>query len=83
MVVTTHWAVADGQYTHPLLLQISISPFSFTFHSHRAPPAVLSMHKPTAVVPSVAYAGVANARAMEPQLASTDNGEHLKMSQAK
>lgn len=55
---TVHLLVADGQYTQPLLLQMSISPLSFTDHAHRAPAAVLSMHMPTAVLPSVAKAGV-------------------------
>jgi hypothetical protein len=50
---------ADGQYTQPLLLQMSISPLSFMDHSHRAPLAVLSMQTPTAVRPSMAKAGVA------------------------
>jgi hypothetical protein len=53
---TVHRDVAEGQVTQPFLLQISISPLSFTDHAHRAPVAVLSMHIPTAVRPSVADA---------------------------
>src|SRR5262249_443031 len=45
---TTHLPSADGQYTQPFLLQMSISPLSFTDHAHRAPVAVLSMHMLTA-----------------------------------
>jgi hypothetical protein len=37
---------------------MSISPLSFTDHSQRAPLAVLSMHMPTAVLPSVACAAL-------------------------
>jgi hypothetical protein len=44
--------------THPFLLQISISPLSLTDQAQRAPLAVLSMHMPTAVLPSTAKAGV-------------------------
>jgi hypothetical protein len=43
---------------HPLLLQISIEPSSDTAHPQRAPLAVLSIHLPTAVLPSMAEAGV-------------------------
>lgn len=40
---------------HPLLLQTSIEPSSDTAHPQRA---VLSIHRPTAVLPSMAEAGV-------------------------
>jgi hypothetical protein len=53
---TVHCDVAEGQVTQPFLLQMSISPLSFTDHAHREPFAVLSMHIPTAVRPSVAEA---------------------------
>ena len=56
---TVHWDVAEGQYTQPFLLQISISPLSFADHSHRAPLAVLSMQIPIAVLPSMTTAGLA------------------------
>jgi hypothetical protein len=41
---------------------MSISPFLFTDHAHRAPPAVLSIHMPTAVLPSMAKVGVDSVR---------------------
>jgi hypothetical protein len=40
---------------HPFLLQTSIEPSADTAHPQRA---VLSIHMPTAVLPSVAEAGV-------------------------
>ena len=49
-----HVPVADGQVTHPCLLQISIEPSLLTDHAQRAPLAVLSIHLPTAVLPSSA-----------------------------
>jgi hypothetical protein len=55
---TVHSPVADGQVTHPLLFQISMEPSLLTDHAQRAPLAVLSMHWPTAVLPSVAKAEV-------------------------
>lgn len=58
VLATVHSSVADGHVTHPFLLQISISPLSLTDQAQRAPLAVLSMHMPTAVLPSVAKAGV-------------------------
>src|SRR5690606_21663679 len=48
LLATVHWSVADGQVTQPFLLQMSISPLSFTDQAQRAPLAVLSMHMPTA-----------------------------------
>src|SRR5687767_6504949 len=46
--------VRYGQVTHPCLLQISIEPSLLTDHEQRAPLAVLSMQRPTAVLPSIA-----------------------------
>jgi len=51
-----HSSVAEGQYTQPFLLQISISPLSLTDQAQRI---LLSMHIPTAVRPSVAEAELA------------------------
>ena len=58
LLATVHVPVADGQVTHPLLLQMSIEPSLLTDHAQRAPLAVLSIHLPTAVLPSMAEAGV-------------------------
>jgi hypothetical protein len=65
----THWASADGQVTHPFLLQMSIEPSLLTDHPQRAPLAVLSMHMPTAVLPFVAEAGVESVTAVTPTIA--------------
>jgi hypothetical protein len=68
---TVHSPVADGQVTQPLLLQMSISPLSLTDHAQRDPLAVLSMHIPTAVLPSIASAGVGEI-SMSTNVAITD-----------
>ena len=70
-LATVHWEVADGQVTQPLLLQISISPLSFTDHAHRAPLAVLSMHTPTAVLPSMAKAELDGVMTIAATIAAT------------
>ena len=69
---TVHSCSAPGQVTQPFLLQISISPLSFTDHAHRAPLAVLSMHIPTAVLPLVAKAALDGAMIIAAMAASTD-----------
>ena len=54
LLATVHMPVADGQVKHPVLLQTPIEPSGFTAHEQRAPVAVLSIHLPTAVLPSMA-----------------------------
>jgi hypothetical protein len=58
LLATVHSAVADGQVTHPFLLQTSIEPSLLTAQPQRAPEAVLSIHIPTASLPVVAQAAV-------------------------
>jgi hypothetical protein len=72
-LAAVHSPVADGQYTQPLALQMSISPLSFTDHAQRAPFAVLSMQIPTAFLPSIARAGVDSVAAIMTKVAARIN----------
>jgi hypothetical protein len=49
---------------------MSISPLVFTDQAHLAPPAVLSMHMPTAVLPSIAKAGAGEASTIAAAIAA-------------
>lgn len=78
--VTVHSLVADGQVIHPFLLQISIDPSLLMLQPQREL-AALSIHIPTAVLPSVANAGDDNPIVAKPkETTSKDSNFMIKIS---